>query len=128
MESPTSAAECGFLFLQLTRSYDQKYLRYVDCKNTDDRVIHRDPYSLNERQTDLCWTSHKEAGRWLSSGMLRLVVWQKFNGISEVLSRPDDGDSKHLWNVCKLLPDTGHKIPEDSNLHTRRRENIKTHT
>jgi hypothetical protein len=37
--------------------------------------------------------SRRRLWRWLSSGMLRRGRC------------PDDGDSKHLWNVCKLLPD-----------------------
>jgi hypothetical protein len=76
--------------------------------------------------------------------------------------RPDDGGSKHLWNVGKLLPDytalqprrqpssyspialmmeavrtsetlvnfyqtTRRYNPEDSNLRTHRRENLKSY-
>jgi hypothetical protein len=43
--------------------------------------------------------------------MLRRVVWWKFTDVSEVFAAPiirameDDGDSKHLRNVCKLPPD-----------------------
>jgi hypothetical protein len=34
------------------------------------------------------------------------------------LSIKDDGGTKHLWNVGKLLPDyTQTNNPEDSNLH-----------
>jgi hypothetical protein len=33
---------------------------------------------------------------------LRRVVWYKLNDTAE---GPDDGRSKHLWNVCKFLPD-----------------------
>jgi hypothetical protein len=47
--------------------------------------------------------------RWLSSGILRRVVWSKFADVSEMLAAsiiypPDEGCSKHLWNVGKLLP------------------------
>jgi hypothetical protein len=64
--------------------------------------------------------------RWLSCGLLRLVVWWKFTYVSEAMIRLDDGGSKHLWNVGKLLPDcTAQQQPEDSHLHTRRRENLK---
>jgi hypothetical protein len=37
--------------------------------------------------------------RWLSSGLLRSVVYLRFRGL------PDDGVSKHLWNAGKLLVD-----------------------
>jgi hypothetical protein len=40
-------------------------------------------------------------------------------------SCPDDGGSKYLWNIGQFLPDY---IPEDSHLHTCRRENLKSHT
>jgi hypothetical protein len=52
--------------------------------------------------------------RWLSSGLLRRVVWWKSTDVSEVLAafiiramrnRPNDEGSKYLWNVGKLLPD-----------------------
>jgi hypothetical protein len=55
-----------------------------------------------------------------------------FIDVSEVLGAsiikihlPDDGRSKHLSNVNKLLPDYTTKHPEDSHLHTRRHENLK---
>jgi hypothetical protein len=42
--------------------------------------------------------------------------------------RPDDGGSKHLWNVGKLLPDyTARNNLKDSYLYTRRRKNLKSH-
>jgi hypothetical protein len=44
--------------------------------------------------------------------LLRRLVWWMFTDVSEVLAatirakrRPTDGDSKHLWNVGKLLSD-----------------------
>jgi hypothetical protein len=72
----------------------------------------------------------------------------------ETCCHPDDGGSKHLWNVGKHLPDytaqqtkrqpssyspsrepeisqsyqtTWRNNPEDSHLHTRRCENLKFH-
>jgi hypothetical protein len=38
--------------------------------------------------------------------------------------RPDDGGSKNLWNVGKILSDYN---PQDSHLHTRRRDNLKSY-
>jgi hypothetical protein len=38
---------------------------------------------------------------------------------------PDDGGSKHLWNIGKLLPGTRSYNPEDSHLRTHCRENLK---
>jgi hypothetical protein len=40
--------------------------------------------------------------------------------------RPDDGGSKDLSNVGKLLPDYTRYNPEDSHLHAHRRENLKS--
>jgi hypothetical protein len=63
----------------------------------------------------LSFSEHETLGIWLSYGMLRSVVWFKFTDVSEVPAAsniramsahcPDDGGSKHLWNVGKLLPD-----------------------
>jgi hypothetical protein len=60
---------------------------------------------LNQTHRQLCFW------RRLSSGMLRREVRQKFTDVSEMLAyflrqgdRPDDGGSKHLWIVSKLLP------------------------
>jgi hypothetical protein len=65
--------------------------------------------------------------------MLRRAVWQTFTDVSEVLAASivmtmsDDGGSKHLWNVGRILPTVHRNIPEDSHLHTRRCENLKSH-
>jgi hypothetical protein len=45
--------------------------------------------------------------RWLSSGLLRRVVWKKFTDVAEVLAA----------SVIRAI----------SNLHTRRCENLKSH-
>jgi hypothetical protein len=44
-----------------------------------------------------------------------------------VIHRPNDGDSRHLWNVYSNET-TRRYIPEDFNLHTRRRENLNLTT
>jgi hypothetical protein len=44
--------------------------------------------------------SRRKIRRWLSSGMLRSVVWKKLTN-----HRPDDGGGKHLWNVDQFLRD-----------------------
>jgi hypothetical protein len=41
--------------------------------------------------------------------------------------RPDDGGSEGLWNVGKLLPIYTALQPRSRHLHTRHRENIKSH-
>jgi hypothetical protein len=51
--------------------------------------------------------------------MLRHVVWKKLTD-----DHPDDEGSKHLG---KRLPDYTVQHPRDSRLHTRRRENLKSH-
>jgi hypothetical protein len=51
--------------------------------------------------------SRRRVWRWLSSGLLRRVVWQKLTDVSEVLVevyRRFRG-SNHIWNVGKPLPD-----------------------
>jgi hypothetical protein len=40
--------------------------------------------------------------------------------------QPDDGGSKYLWNVGKLYQSTRRYNPDDSHLHTHRRENLKS--
>jgi hypothetical protein len=40
--------------------------------------------------------SGRRVWRWLSSELFRRVVWSH---------HPDDGGSKHLWNIGKRLPD-----------------------
>jgi hypothetical protein len=40
---------------------------------------------------------------------------------------PDDGGSKHLWNIGQFLSDYMCNIPEDSHLHTHCCENLKSH-
>jgi hypothetical protein len=46
--------------------------------------------------------------------------------IRTVSHRPDDGGSTHLRNVGRHPIKTRQYIPEDSELHTRRRENFKS--
>jgi hypothetical protein len=41
--------------------------------------------------------------------------------------RPDDGGSKDLWNVGKLLPDYTVLQPRRQSLRTHRRENLKSY-
>jgi hypothetical protein len=41
--------------------------------------------------------------------------------------RPDDGGSKDLWNVGKLLPDYTVLQPRRQQFHTHRRENLKSY-
>jgi hypothetical protein len=40
---------------------------------------------------------------------------------------PDDGGSKRLSKVRNFYQTTRRNIPEDSHLHTRRREIVKSH-
>jgi hypothetical protein len=63
--------------------------------------------------TEISWdfrVLRRRVRRWLSSGLLHRVVW--FTDVSENLAasiisshRPDDGGSKHLWNVGIRPPD-----------------------
>jgi hypothetical protein len=45
----------------------------------------------------------------------------------EVYQYPDDGGSKHLWNI-NFYQTTRRNNREDSHLHTRHCENLKTHS
>jgi hypothetical protein len=55
--------------------------------------------------------SWRRVWRWLSSELLRCVVWQKITDVLEVLAASiiramsNHGGSKNLWNVGKHLPD-----------------------
>jgi hypothetical protein len=72
--------------------------------------------------------------RWLSSGMLRRVVWQKFSEVSDVLPASTirvialmmEAVSTSITSV-NFYETVRRNIPEDSHLHTRRRENLKSH-
>jgi hypothetical protein len=57
--------------------------------------------------------------RWLSSGMLRRVVWYIFTDVSEARSFSETSVSISQTTRCN--------IPEDSHLHTGCRENLKSH-
>jgi hypothetical protein len=75
--------------------------------------------------------------RWLTAGSLRRVVWQNFTDVSEVLAasiiretmthRSDDGGSIISETFVNFYQTTRRYDPEDSHLHTRRRENLKPH-
>jgi hypothetical protein len=62
--------------------------------------------------------------------MLRRVVWQTFTDVSEVLAallallRAAESTSETSVNFHQTAQ---RNIPEDSNLHTRRRKNIKSY-
>jgi hypothetical protein len=65
------------------------------------------------------WEDKSHIGwRRLSYGMLHRVA----------TGRTDGGGSKHPWNVCQFLPHHTTQHPEDSCLHTRRCENVKSYT
>jgi hypothetical protein len=49
-------------------------------------------------------TPTKTFSRRLSSELFHRVVWQMFTKVSD-RDPPDDGGSKHLWNVGTLPPD-----------------------
>jgi hypothetical protein len=55
-------------------------------------------------------------------------VGRRFRGAYCFNRRPDCGGSKDLWNVGKLYENTWWYIPNDSHLHTRRCENLKSHS
>jgi hypothetical protein len=66
--------------------------------------------------------------------MLRRVVWQKFTDVSEVLTASIIRAIARTMEVVntsetsvKFYQTTRRDIPEGSHLHTRRRENLKSH-
>jgi hypothetical protein len=71
-------------------------------------------------------------GRWLSSGLLRRAIWLTFTDVSEVLAASiiralmmeaaSTSEKSVNFNQTTLRNN-----PEDSHLHTRRRENLKFH-
>jgi hypothetical protein len=65
--------------------------------------------------------------------MLRRVVWYKFTDFSDMLAASiiraialmmETASTKMSENFCQT---TRRNKPEDSHLHTRRRENLKSH-
>jgi hypothetical protein len=72
----------------------------------------------DNKETDFCYGTGFN-WRWLSSGILRRVVYQKFTNVSEVLAASIVG---------KLLPDYTEQHPRrQRHLHTCCRENLKSH-
>jgi hypothetical protein len=73
--------------------------------------------------------------RWLSSGLLRRLDWYKFTNVSEVLSASIITTISALMmkavstseTSVNLYQTTRRNNPENSHLHTRRRENLKSH-
>jgi replication fork clamp-binding protein CrfC len=61
-----------------------------------------------------------------------MVVWWKFSDVTEVLAPSNiralmmESASTSKTSV-KFYQTTRHTIPEDSHLHARRRENLKSH-
>jgi hypothetical protein len=58
--------------------------------------------------------SWRRVRRWLSAGLLRRVIWQKFTDVSwvsatsvfrELAHHLQNGSSKHLWNIGELIPE-----------------------
>jgi len=70
--------------------------------------------------------------RVLSSRMLRRVVWQKYtdvsgNSVAFVIRVDDNGDGRIFWSVCTIYHTTRCHIPDDSSLHSRHCESLKSH-
>jgi hypothetical protein len=72
--------------------------------------------------------------RWLSSGLLRCVVWYKYTDVSEVLTASIIRAIVLLMEAARTSETSGNvyqttrrKSPENSHLHTRRRKNLKSH-
>jgi hypothetical protein len=57
----------------------------------------------------------------------RLRVWRWLS--SELIDdRPDDGDSRYLWNVGNFYQTAWRNNPEDSHFHILRHEKLKSHS
>jgi hypothetical protein len=92
---------------------------------------HRDPRCVFRSRT-----YSSTSWRWLSSGMLHRVVWY-WPAFQRCLLLP----SSERWELVALMANavstletsvniyqsTWRSIPEDSHLHTRRREDLKSH-
>jgi hypothetical protein len=96
------------------QNFWQKFIRISHLSHTWYILVcyQPHPYRYNHAKNTACnknceirivsWDlkfSRRRVWRWLSSGLLRRVVW------SGDEHRRDDGGSKHLWNVGKLLSD-----------------------
>jgi hypothetical protein len=82
--------------------------------------------------------AHGSDENWLQYFKKMAVFWdvvpcslvgtdRRIRGAYYLHYRPDDGDSKLLLIVGQYLQTTRRNIPEDSHLHIRRRENLKSH-
>jgi hypothetical protein len=86
-----------------------EYRPLQDSEDTDRQVY----LYTTDTQGALCTTFFKTEyiqRRWLSSGLLRRVIWRRFTDVSEMLASSiikaiGDGGSNHSWNASKLLPD-----------------------
>jgi hypothetical protein len=68
--------------------------------------------------------------RWFSSGLLRRVVWKKSTDVSEVLATVTIALIIEAANTYETSADfyrtARRSKPEDSHLHSRRREDLKS--
>jgi hypothetical protein len=64
------------------------------------------------------WITPLELQRTPKSTLFQSWRWLVFWGVApcNLIDHPDDGGSKHLWNVSQFLPDYRRNIPEDSHL------------
>jgi hypothetical protein len=63
---------------------------------------------------------------FLITDVLASTAEIRITSVSFQLHRPDDGDTTSETSV-NVYQTTRRNIPEDSHLHTRRRENLKSH-
>jgi hypothetical protein len=66
---------------------------------------------------------------WIVAPCSLVEVYRRFRGIFWIHHQGGliDGSRKCFWNVSKLLPDHTALQLEDSHLHSRRRENLKSY-
>jgi hypothetical protein len=116
---------CQLLIIQYIRNYPHIWRPSPSTKRPGVETRKSKLLSRSPNKSPHLPTADKTGvWRWLSSGMLRRIVWFNWQTFQRCLLLPSSG---HLWIVGKLLPDyTRRNIPEDSHCHTQCRENLKS--
>jgi hypothetical protein len=74
---------------------------------------------------------HGNERKWLSSGVLRRVVWYKLTNVSDVFTASIITLMMEAVSTSEMSVNFYHtklrNIPEDSHIHTHRRQNLKYH-
>jgi hypothetical protein len=106
--------------LRRCKKWKQSLITQTECKNTD--YMHSVVSDFYRNIAGNRWDfrfSRQRVWRLLSSVLLQCVVWKKFTDVSEAASTSEM--SENFYQTSRRRYNT-----EDSHLHTRRRENLKS--